>query len=181
MPAKLYRVDLTEDEREHLLGITRRDKSSGRKVKRALILCKADEGLTDQQVEEALMVGPSTVGRVRQHFVEGGLERGLNDRPRPGQRRKLDGKQEAHLVAVACSAAPGGHSRWTLQLLADQAVKLELTDSISRETVRQVLKKTNSSCSGGKSGASPRCAPSSQPAWRTCWTSMRNLMIPSGL
>ena len=104
MPAKLYRVNLTEDEREQLLGITRRGQSSGRKVKRSLILCKADEGLTDQQVAEALMVGPSTVGRVRQRFVEGGLERALNDLPRPGQRRKLDGKQEAHLVAVACSA-----------------------------------------------------------------------------
>ena len=105
MPAKLYRVNLTEAEREHLSRITRRGKSSGRKVKRALILCKADEGLTDQQVAEALMVGPSTVGRVRQRFVEGGLGRALNDLPRPGQRRKLDGKQE-DLVAVACSAAP---------------------------------------------------------------------------
>ena len=156
MPAKLYRVNLTEDEREHLLGITRRGKSSGRKVKRSLILCKADEGLSDQQVAEALMVGSSTVGRVRQRFVEGGLERALNDLPRPGQRRKLDGKQEAHLVAVACSAAPEGHTRWTLRLLADQAVKLELTDSISRETVRRVLKKTNSSRGGRRSGASPR-------------------------
>ena len=160
MPAKLYRVNLSEDEREQLLGITRRGKSSGRKVKRALILCKADEGLdeglTDQQVAESLMVGPSTVGRVRQRFVEGGLERALNDLPRPGQRRKLDGKQEAHLVAVACSAAPEGHSRWTLRLLADQVVKLELTDSISRETVRQVLKKTNSSRGGRRSGASRR-------------------------
>ena len=107
MPAKLYRVNLTQDEREHLLGVTRRGKSSGRKVKRALILCKADEGLTDQQVAEALMVGPSTVGRVRQRFVEGGLESALNDLPRPGQRRKLDGKQEAHLVAVACQRGPG--------------------------------------------------------------------------
>ena len=121
MPAKLYRVNLTQDEREHLLGITRRGQSSGRKVKRALILCKADEGLTDQQVAEALMVGPSTVGRVRQRFVEGGLERALNDLPRPGQRRKLAGKQEAHLVAVACSAPPEGHTRWTLRLLAGQA------------------------------------------------------------
>ena len=156
MPAKLYQVNLTEDEREQLLGITRRGKSSGRKVKRSLILCKADEGLTDQQVAEALMVGPSTVGRVRQRFVEGGLERALNDLPRPGQRRKLDGKQEAHLVAVACSAPPEGHARWTLRLLADEAVKLELTGSISRETVRQVLKKTNSSPGGKRSGASQR-------------------------
>ena len=161
MPAKLYRVNLTQAEREHLLGITRRGRSSGRKVKRSLILCKADEGLTDQQVAKALMVGPATVGRVRQRFVEGGLERALDDLPRPGQRRKLDGRQEAHLVAVACSAAPEGHTRWTLRLLADEAVKLELTDSISRETVRQVLKKTNSSHGGRRSGASPRLAPSS--------------------
>ena len=92
MPAKLYRVNLTQDEREHWWGVTRRGKSSGRKVKRALILCKADAGLTDQQVAEALMVGPATVGRVRQRCVAGGLERALNDLPRPGQRRKLDGK-----------------------------------------------------------------------------------------
>jgi transposase len=153
MPAKQYRVNLTQDERDHLLDITRRGKSSARKVKRSLILCKADEGLTDQQVAEALMVGPSTVSRVRQRFVEGGLERALNDRPRPGQRRKLDGKQEAHLVAVACSSAPEGHSRWTLRLLADQVVKLEFTDSICRETVRQILKKTNSSRGRRKNGA----------------------------
>ena len=123
MPAKLYRVDLTEDEREHLLGITRRGKSSGRKVKRCLILCKADEGLTGQEVAEALLAGPATVSRARQRFVEGGLQRALEDRPRPGQQRKLDGKQEAHLVAVACSAPPEGHARWTLRLLAGQAVE----------------------------------------------------------
>ena len=156
MPAKLYRVNLTEEEREHLLGITRRGKSSVRKVKRSLILCKADEGVTDQQAAKAVMVGPATVGRARQRFVEGGLERALNDLPRPGQRRKLDGRQESHLVAVACSAPPEGHARWTFPLLADEAVKLELTDSISRETVRQVLKKTNSSRGGSRSGASPR-------------------------
>ena len=105
---------------------------------------------------KSTMVGPSTVSRVRQRFVEGGLERALNDRPRPGQQRKLDGKQEAHLVAVACSSAPEGHTRWTLQLLADRVVKLELADSISRETVRQILKKTNSSRGRRRSGAYPR-------------------------
>ena len=159
MPTKQYLVKLTQDEREHLLDITRRGKSSARKVKRSLILCKADEGLTDQQVAEAVMVGPSTVSRVRQRFVEGGLERALNDRPRPGKQRKLDGKQEAHLVAVACSAAPEGHTRWTLRLLADQVVKLEFTESISRETVRQVLKKTNSSRGRRRNGAYLRSAP----------------------
>ena len=153
MPAKQYRVNLTQDEREHLLDITRRGKSSARKVKRSLILCKADEGVTDQQVAEALKVGPSTVSRVRQRFVEGGLERALNDRPRPGQRRKLNGKQEAHLVAVACNSAPEGHTRWTLQLLADRVVQLEFTESISPETVRQVLKKTNSNPGRRRNGA----------------------------
>ena len=156
MPAKRYRVDLTQDEREHLLDLTRRGKSSARKVKRSLILCKADEGLTDQQVAEAVMVGPSTVSRVRQRFVEGGLERALNDRPRPGKQRKLDGKQEARLVAVACSPAPDGHTRWTLRLLAGKVVELDLADSICRETVRQVLKKTNSSRGRRRNGAYQR-------------------------
>ncbi len=153
MPAKQYLVNLTQEEREHLFEITRRGKSSARKVKRSLNMSKAGEGATDQQIAEAVMVGPSTVSRVRQRFVEGGLERALNDRPRPGKRRKLDGKQEAHLVAVACSSAPEGHTRWTLRLLADQVVKLEFTDSICRETVRQVLKKTNSSRGRRRNGA----------------------------
>jgi transposase len=156
MPAKRYRVSLTESDREQLLNIARRGKSSARKVKRSLILCKADEGLSDQQIAEALLVGASTVSRVRRRFVEEGLESALNERARPGQRRKLDGKQEAHLVAVACSQAPAGHAHWTLRLLADKVVELELADSISPETVRQVLKKTNSNRGRRRSGASQR-------------------------
>ena len=156
MPARKYRVDLTESEREQLLNIARRGKSSARKVKRSLILCQADEGLNDQQIAQALLVGAATVSRVRRRFVEEGLDSALNERPRPGQRRKLDGKQEAHLVAVACSQAPAGHARWTLRLLADKVVELELADSISPETVRQVLKKTNSSRGRRRSGASQR-------------------------
>ena len=148
-----YRVNLTHEEREQLLELSRRGKSSARKVKRSLILCKSDDGLTDQRVAEALMVGPSTVSRVRRRFVEEGMESALNERLRPGQRRKLNGTQEAHLVAVACSSAPQGHTRWTLRLLADQVVKLEFTDSISRETVPQVLKKTNSSRGRRRPGA----------------------------
>ena len=138
------------------MAIARKGKSSARRVKRSLILCKADEGLTDQQVSEALLVSPSTVVRVRRRFSEEGLERALNERARPGQRRKLDGKQEAHLVAVACSAAPEGRVHWTLQLLADQVVELKLADSISLETIRQVLKKTNSNRGRRRNGASRR-------------------------
>jgi transposase len=156
MPERKYRVNLTDSEREQLLNIARKGKSSARKVKRALILCQADEGRSDQQIAEALLVGASTVSRVRRRFVEEGLERALNERPRPGQRRKLDGKQEAHLVAVACSQAPAGHAHWTLRLLADKVVELEYADSISLESVRQVLKKTSSNRGRRKSGASQK-------------------------
>ena len=86
-----------------------------------------------------------------------GLEAAINDRPWPGRERKLDnGRQEAHLIAFACSAAPEGHTHWTLQLLADKVVELEFAESISLETVRQILKKTNSSPGRRKSGVSPR-------------------------
>ena len=89
-------------------------------------------------------------------LVEEGLEAAINDRPWPGRERKLDGRQEAHLIAFACSAAPEGHTHWTLQLLADKVVELEFAESISLETVRQILKKTNSSPGRRKSGVSPR-------------------------
>ena len=156
MRTQTYRVNLTQDQRGHLLNIARRGKSSARKVKRSLILCKADEGLTDQQVSEALLVSPSTVHHVRRRFAKEGMESALNERPRPGQPRKLDGRQEAHLVAVACSQAPEGHTHWTLQLLADKVVQLEFSDAISLEAVRQILKKTNSNHGRKKSGASRR-------------------------
>ena len=156
MRTQTYRVNLTQDQREHLLDRASRGKSSARKVKRSLILCKADEGLTDEQVSEALLASPSTVYRIRRRFVEEGMESALNERQRPGQRRKLDGKQEAHLVAVACSQVPEGHTHWTLQLLADKVVELEFSDAVSLETVRQVLKKTNSNRGRRRNGASPR-------------------------
>ena len=88
MRTQIYRVNLTQDQRGHLLDLARRGKSSARKVKRSLILCKADEGLTDQQVSEALLVGPGTAHRVRRRFAQEGMESALNERPRPGQPRK---------------------------------------------------------------------------------------------
>ena len=96
-------------------------------------------------------VNAATVARARKRYVEEGL-----GGPRPGQERKLDGRQEAHLIAFACSAAPEGHTHWTLQLLADKVVELEFAESISLETVRQLLKKTNSSRGRRRSGVSPR-------------------------
>ena len=102
------------------------------------------------------MINAATVARVRKRFVEEGLEAAINDKPRPGRERKLSGRQEAHLVAIACSNAPEGHTNWTLHLLADKVVELEFAGSISLETVRQILKKTNSSRGRRKNGALPR-------------------------
>jgi len=144
LPKKKYIVDLSAEEREQLRQLITRGTPSARKVTRARILLHAADGLSDEQISAALKTGIATVERTRQRFVEEGLEC-LNERPRPGQRRKLSGKQEAHVIAVACTSAPDGRSRWTLQLLADKVVELKYADSIARETVRQMLKKTNSS------------------------------------
>lgn len=144
MPKKKYLVDLSADERETLLQLVRRGKHSSRKVTRARILLLAADGLTDEQIVVSLKTAFATVERTRKRFVEEGLGC-LNERPRRGQARKLSGKQEAHLIAIACSTPPAGRARWTLRLLADKVVELNFADSIARETVRQVLKKTNSS------------------------------------
>jgi transposase len=156
MPAIKYIVDLTDEEREQLLQLLRKGKSAARKLTRARILLKAEE-----QVAQALHVGSATLGRVRQRFVEEGLESALNERPWPGQRRKLSGKQEAHLIAVACSSPPQGHGRWSLRLLAGKVVELGLANSISPETVRKLLKKQSLSPGRKSNGASRRYVRSS--------------------
>ena len=155
MAAIKYKAKLSESERCHLNEVSRRGKPSIRTVKRALALLKADEGLRDREIAGVLLVNAATVARVRKRFVEEGVEDAINDRPRPGRERKLDGKQEAHLVAIACSSPPEGHVNWTLHLLADKVVELEFAGSISLETVRQILKKTNSSHGRKMNGASP--------------------------
>lgn len=143
--AKIYCVDLTDAERKFLLDFIKKGKPAARKVTRARILLLADEGKSDAHIAEALHTGLSTVERTRRKFVEGGPQKALTEQSRPGGQRKLDGKQEAFLVALTCSTPPDGHTRWTMQLLADKLVSLELIDEISDETVRRTLKKTNSS------------------------------------
>lgn len=125
---------------------------SARKLTRAHILLQADAGATDVSIADALHIGKRTVERVRQRFVEGNLEQALSERPRPGGKSKLEAKGEALLIATTCSPAPQGRARWTLQLLADELVALEVVDSISYETVRRRLKKTSSSLGRLKSG-----------------------------
>jgi transposase len=155
MPRKKYVVDLSAEERTTLERLLQRGKVNARKLTRARILLSADEGLTDEEIATVLNVGVATVERTRQRFVEANLE-ALNERPRPGGQRKLSGKQEAHLIAVACTPAPSGQPHWTLQLLADKVVELGFAASIARETVRQVLKKTHLSPGNTSSGVCRR-------------------------
>ena len=146
---KKYIVTLTPEERQMLQAMLSRGKAAARKLVHARILLKADASSdrpawSDDQIAESLEVGRATVERVRKQFVEDGLEAALERRkPRRQYQRKLDGDGEAHLIALACSKAPEGHSRWTLRLLADRMVQLEQVESLSYETVREVLKKTN--------------------------------------
>jgi transposase len=146
---KKYHVTLTDDERSMLRDLLSAGKAPARTLTHARILLKADESGTraawsDEAIRQALDVGLSTVARTRQRFVEEGLEAALErHKPRRDYRHLVDGECEAHLVALACSAPPAGHQRWTLRLLADKLVEREHIDRISHETVRQVLKKTN--------------------------------------
>jgi hypothetical protein len=149
---KRYKVTLTDDERQHLQALVAAGKAAARKLTHARILLKADAAdggpaWTDQRIVEALEVGVATVERVRQRFVEGGLEAALGHKKpdRPSRQRQLDGRAEARLIALACSAPPEGRTEWTMQLLADQLVQVQVVDSVSDETVRRVLKQTRSS------------------------------------
>ena len=146
-----YVVRLSDQERVELRGIVSRGKVAAAKRTRAQVLLKADAGAegsgpTDEQVAAAIDVSTRAVQRVRKAYVEVGLPAAIERQPRRGQpTRKLDGAAEAQLVALACSPAPAGQARWTLQLLGHKLVELQVVESISRECVRQTLKKTSSS------------------------------------
>lgn len=150
MPKKKYIISLTAEERQELEKLTNTGRAAAYKLNHARILLKADinqqsGGWTDLAISEALDISQATIERVRQRFVEQGVEAALNRQPRRrNKRRRLDGEQEAHLIALACSSPPSGHARWTIRLLADQMVELEYVEEVSRETVRQTLKKTTS-------------------------------------
>lgn len=173
---KKYKVTLTADERVQLQGLLGGGRAAALKLAHARILLKTDaaEGgpaWSDERIAEAVEVSTDTVARVRQRFVEGGLEAALGRKrqERPSRERKLDGRAEARLIALACSAPPEGRKEWTMQLLADKLVELEVVDAVSDETVRRTLKKTRSSPGRSSSGASRRTAtPSSSAPWRTC-------------
>jgi transposase len=134
-----YRVTLETSERVQLAAMVLGGKGAFRRLKRAQILLAADSGSTDEEIARNVAVGTSTVYRTKQRFVDEGLERALSELPRPGVERKLGVGDESLLVAVACSKPPEGRSRWTLQLLADEMVRLTVHDSVSDETIRRRL------------------------------------------
>src|SRR5437879_5347936 len=134
-----YRVELNQTERDELKTLLSGGRHAARKLKRAQILLAADAGTGDEEIARNVGVGGSTVYRTKRRFVMGNLEAALSEEPRPGAERKLSGKEEALLVATACSNPPKGRARWTLELLADEMVRLTEHDDISRETVRRRL------------------------------------------
>jgi len=153
-----YKVTLTEEESELCKAILSKGKHSSQQYRNACILINTDEGaygqkLSNEQIAHVLQINPKTVERVKQRFVEEGFDECLDRKPYPMKGpKKADGDFEAHLVALSCSEAPKGYARWSLRMLADKMVELEYTESISHETVRQVLKKRNQTVACQKMG-----------------------------
>ncbi len=149
MPAKRYRVTLSNEEREHLTELVSKGRTKARTITRARILLLADENAQhaswiDARIAEALGTSSRTVERTRQTCVEEGIEAALNHKqPQQTRSKRLDGQGEARLIQLVCSQPPDGHQRWTMQLLADKLIELEIVETISDETVRTTLKKTN--------------------------------------
>lgn len=149
MPKKKYIVSLTVSETKLLEQLTKKGKIAAYKMNHARILLKAninqkEGGWTDSQIGESLDIGHATIERVRQRFVEFGIESALSRREQKKRRSQIiDGEKEAYLIAIACSETPAGKSNWTLQMLADKMVELNHVEKVSTETIRQTLKKTN--------------------------------------
>jgi len=145
---KSHRVKLSPDERERLRKLTTRGTIRVLTYKRARVLLLADESqsdepMPDEQIAQSVEFSLATVARVRQRFAEEGLDAALHDRPRSGRPPTFDGRDRAKITALACSKPPQGRARWSLRLLAEKAVELELVDRISHDTVKRVLKKTS--------------------------------------
>lgn len=158
---KKYLVKLDDEEQKELKEVVSRGKAKAYKIKHANILLAADihgPGWQDKEIAQALSVNLNTVGRIRRQFVEQGLAVALGRKPQdhPSRRPKLDGEAEAWLIAIGCSEPPEGYSQWSLRLLAQRIVELEIMESVSYETIRRTLKKMNLSHICGNTGSSPR-------------------------
>lgn len=144
MANEKHKVHLKEAERRKLLGIVTKGRNKAVVIQRAHILLKVDEGKTDAEISQMLYLSEQTIRRIRLRFAQEGLQAGLEDKPHPASGSELDEKQEARIIALACSDPPPGQARWTLELLTKEVLKDGLVTHLSPETVRLLLKKTNS-------------------------------------
>jgi transposase len=157
MPERKYVVNLSKVERDRLRELLQNEAPRSRRVKHAKILLESDMGKSAAKVADWVGVGHSTVERTRQRYAEGGIEAALKDKPRPGGIPKLDGNQQAFVIALACSDTPNGQERWTMQMLADKIVELGVVqEPVSHDTVRRVLKKTRLNRGSKNNGALPQ-------------------------
>ena len=154
MPARRP-IALSASDSERLCLLLQRGKATARTFKRAQVLLKLRAGWTGAQIADAYGVSQNTVGNVRSRFLQGGLEAVLSDKQQERRRQALTGAQQAHLIAIACSAVPNGHDHWTLRMLAGKAVELGFVEHIALETIRSLLKRTNSNPGSIVSGVSP--------------------------
>ena len=158
MPTVTYKVTLTQEERDELHELSHNGKRAARVVLNALVLLAVDNGeyrtekQTERDIAATLHISPCSINNLKRRFVEEGLEAALERKPMPSRGKRHDGDFEAHLTALACSKAPEGHARWSLRLLADRVVELQYIDRISHETIRRILKKTNSNPGENRNG-----------------------------
>jgi transposase len=160
MPKK-YTITLRSDQRRKLLQIVKTGQHHAREILCAHILLKSAQGWSDEHIAQAFDVSTDTIQRARQRFVQSGLKAVLQEKPRQGAPHKLTGEQETRLIALACSQPPAGRQRWTVRLLAEEAVKRQLAPGVAAETLRQLLKKMPSSPGNSKVGAAARSRPNS--------------------
>jgi transposase len=144
MANEKHEVHLKEEERRKLLGIVSKGRNKAVVIQRAHILLKVDEGKTDAEISQRVYSSEQTIRRIRLRFAQEGLQAALEDKPHPATGSELDEKQEARIIALACSEPPAGQARWTLELLTKEVLKDGIVTHISAETVRLLLKKTNS-------------------------------------
>ena len=144
MSQKSHCVKLKKHDRQYLQKIVESGEAKARKITRCRILLLADKGKTDQEICDALSVCLATIFNIRRRYCQGGLERAINEEARSGQPPKFKGKTMAKITALACSKPPEGHAKWSLRLLADRVIELDIVETISHVSVRDILKKTNS-------------------------------------
>ena len=145
MSQKSHCIKLSEQERQSLQKIVESGKDKARKITRCRILLLADKGKTDQEISDALNVCLATIFNMRRRYCQWDLARAIGEAARSGQPPKFKGKSMAKITAIACSKPPEGHARWSLRLLADRVIELDIVETISHQSVYNILKKTNSS------------------------------------